>query len=442
MKATLSDQIHLSGFTLEQSEAIQQSLTFRNPKHVEAQQQGRSTYGIPRMLELFEIVPDGLVIPRGVSLPSGVTEINDQRNTHPVKITTSIQPRPYQERATRLAINSGGGMIVAPTGSGKTTLGIEIASRLGQRCLVLVKSLDLAKQWQDAIKRFTGLDAGLIGGGKWQEGQEFTIGLVQTLVKHESSLDYGLVFVDECHNIPAVQAYKVINRQAARYRYGLSATPQRRDNLEFMIHAALGEVVAEVEAHEVDGAVLPVTVSIIQHNFIGNPESWTDFINLLAQDDERNRVIVASAIKSSRVRGTAVLTATVSHAETLTQLVRQHGVDALLLHGQLPNKVREQRMTDAPNSPLIIGTLSLLSEGIDWPHVGAIIFAAPVSASVDRETPAATRLIQSIGRGRRPYPGRSMAHVLDIIDNHPLGRSAYRKREEIYRQQGFMVRER
>ena len=137
-----------------------------------------------------------------------------------------------------------------------------------------------------------------------------------------------------------------------------------------------------------------------------------------------------------------MLTATIAHAETLTWLVKQHGIDALLLHGQLPKKVREQGMRDAPGSPLIIGTLSLLSEGIDWPHVGAIIFAAPVSASVDRDTPAATRLIQSIGRGRRPYPGRSMAYVLDIIDNHPLGRSAYRKREEIYRQQGFLVRNR
>jgi len=299
MKATLSNQIHLSCLTTAQSEVIQQALTFRNPKHVEAQQQG-PTYGIPRILELFEIVPGGLVIPRGVSLPSGVTEIDDQRNSYPVVIGSTIQPRAYQERCIKRAIHQGSGVIVAPTGSGKTTMGIEIAARLGQRCLILVKSLDLAKQWQDAIKRFTGFDAGLIGGGKWQEGEQFTIGLVQTLVKQDSGLDYGLVIVDECHNIPAAQAYEVINRQAAKYRYGLSATPQRRDNMEFMIHAVLGGIVAEVEAHEVGGAVLPVTISTIQHNFIGNPESWTDFINLLALDDERNRVIVASAIKSSQ----------------------------------------------------------------------------------------------------------------------------------------------
>lgn len=442
MIATLSDRIYLEDMHDENAH-IKQTLTFPNPKYNEALSFGRSTRDIPQTIELFEQLLEDIAIPRGIALDKlGIDSVEDKRKCHPVQFTTSISLRDYQARAVKLAFDAGGGVIVAPTGSGKTTMSIELASILGERCLILVKSLDLAKQWQAAIKQFTGRDAGLICGGKWEEGREFTIGLVQTLVKHWGSLDYGLVIVDEAHNIPAQQAYNVINQQKAKYRYGLSATPQRRDNLEFMIHAVLGPIVAEIESHEVNGAVLPVTVSTVHHNFIGNPESWTDFINLLSLDEERNRVIVSRAIKSSRVVGTAVLTATVSHAEALTALVNQHGVDALLLHGQLPKKVREQRMRDAPDSRLIIGTLQLLSEGIDWPHVGAIIFAAPVSASVDdRVTPAATRLIQSIGRARRPYPGKLRAHILDIIDNHPLGKSAYRKRAEIYRLQGFLTRE-
>jgi len=96
-------------------------------------------------------------------------------------------------------------------------------------------------------------------------------------------------------------------------------------------------------------------------------------------------------------------------------------------------------MNDVSNSQLILGTLSLLSEGIDWPHIGAIVFAAPVSASIDKATPSATRLIQSIGPARRPYPGKSAAFVMDIIDSHPFGLAAYKKRFEIYQQQGFEV---
>ncbi|MDD1621950.1 MAG: DEAD/DEAH box helicase [Methylococcaceae bacterium] len=419
MKASISDKTYLSDLTGAEIASIKKSLTYQNPKYLEALKQSRSVRGIPKTIELFQGTDDGLSIPRGISLALlGVVagDVMDDHHSHPVEITSIIEPRTYQERALREMVSAGGGVLVAPTGSGKTTIGIELASRLGERCLILVKSKDLAEQWIGAIKKFTGLDAGLIGGGKWKESEQFTVALVQTLFKHDGPLDYGLVIVDECHNVPARQAFAVINRQRAKYRFGLSATPQRRDDLEMMIHAALGPLVAEIESSEVSGAVLPVTVPTLQYNFQGNPKSWVDFINKLAEDPERNRLIVNSAIKSSRSIGTAVLTGTVEHAEKLHQRIKQHGIDALLLHGKLPKKLREERMHGAPDCQLIIGTLSLLSEGIDWPHVGAVIFASPVSAAVNKETPAATRLIQSIGRARRPFPGKLVAHVMDIID--------------------------
>ncbi|MFI3196540.1 MAG: hypothetical protein QX195_12025 [Methylococcaceae bacterium] len=58
----------------------------------------------------------------------------------------------------------------------------------------------------------------------------------------------------------------------------------------------------------------------------------------------------------------------------------------------------------------------------------------------DRETPAATRLIQNIGRGRRTFKSRKFCNVLDIVDSHPLGKSAFKKRAVIYHQQNFSVR--
>ncbi len=368
-------------------------------------------------------------------------EIVDKRRRCFAAFGTDIDPRPYQERAIQQAVKAGGGVIVAPTGAGKTTMGIEISARLGQRCLILVKSKDLAEQWQQAIKRFTELDAGMICGGKWIEGDQFTIATVQTLVKHETSLQYGLVIVDECHNTPAEQCYTVINLQAAKHKFGLSATPQRRDGLEFMIHAALGPVVAEIKQSEVEGVVLPVVVETLYYPLQGNPQSWQAFNKLLADDLQRNQLIVNKAISASRTTGTAILTSTIEHAERLHGLIKQHNINSLLLHGQLSTKVRAERMEAAPSHRIIVGTLSLLSEGIDWPHVGAVVFAAPVSAEVNRETPAATRLLQeSIGRARRPFPGKQYARVIDIIDRHPFGLAAGKKRGEIYRQQGFDVR--
>lgn len=443
MKAILSNKIDLTDLTKHEEVIVKKSTTFTNPAFITALKQGRNLHRIPQTIELFTQTEIGLSIPRGVCLKTlglAIQSIEDRTNKHPVSITTSIKARPYQERVIQQSLAAGGGVIVAPTGAGKTTMGIEIAARLGQRCLILVKSRELAQQWQGAIKKFTGLGAGIIGGGKWVEGDEFTVATVQTLVKHELSLDYGLVIVDECHNVPAQQAYEVINRQAAKYRFGLSATPQRRDGLEPMIHAALGPVVAEIKQSEVEGAVLPVVVSTIHHDFNGSPKSWADFLGKLAADASRNQLIIKSALKSSQITGTAVLTSTIEHAETLTRMAIEQGAEPVLLHGQLPAKQKVAARAKAETSNLIIGTLSLLSEGIDWPHVGAVIFAAPVSAEVARKTPAATRLIQSIGRARRPYPGKRCAYILDIVDRCGFGISAARKRGVIYKQQGFEVR--
>lgn len=316
-----------------------------------------------------------------------------------------------------------------------------MASRLKQRTLILVKSKDLAKQWVEAIKQFTGLDAGLIGGGKQSEGEQFTLGLTQTLSKRElSPLHYGLVIADECHNLPANQAYTVMNGLNAKYKYGLSATPQRRDNLEFMIAGAIGPICSEINQDQLQGKVLPVHITTVEAPFNSEVESWTEFLNVLVDDEQRNKMIVDRATKSSKKVATIILCSQVRQCELLGVMCTENGVSPLVIHGQLPAKARAERMEKAQEAQLIIGTLSLLSEGVDLPHLTALIFASPVSASIDRDNPAATRLIQSIGRCRRPYKNKTTAYVLDIIDQCGFGVSTYNKRNTIYQQQGFKVK--
>jgi len=443
MKIILKNTIQIITHSDNENQIIKQ-FTFNNPKHHEAESFGRSTYGIDRTLCLIKKSDKGTYAPIG-TLNYLIETFNpcceDSRATVTATIPFTGTLRPYQEQFINSALMAGGGQCIAATGAGKTVCAIAMASRLKQRTLILVKSKDLAKQWQDAIKQFTGLECGLIGGGKNTEGEQFTIGLTQTLCKRDLSLlHYGLVIADECHNLPANQAYNVINGLNAKYKYGLSATPQRRDNMEFMINGAVGDKCAEINQSELNGKVLPVAIKTIEHEFNSDVESWTGFINALVDDKARNLIIISHAIKASEAMGTIILCAQVRHCELLANLIRKAGTNALTLHGQLPTKERANRMKSAPNAPLIIGTLSLLSEGIDLPHLKALIFAAPVSATIDKENPAATRLIQSIGRCRRPYKKNTQAFVLDIIDQCGFGVSAWNKRKRIYELQGFEVR--
>jgi len=442
MKITLSNKIEIQTTPAIEKQVIKQ-FTFANPKYQAANDFGRSTRGIDRTIRLCDQVEKKIIAPLGILdylLQTFNPEVIDQRGTVEVKIPFTGELRAYQETFVQDAINAKGGVMVAATGAGKTVSGIALASQLQQRTLILVKSKDLANQWIDAIKQFTGLDAGLIGGGKNTEGEQFTIGLTQTLSKRDvSELNYGLVIADECHNLPASQAFTVMNGLNCKYRYGLSATPQRRDNMEFMIYGAIGEVCAEINQDELQGKVLPVCVKAIQHEFDADVESLAEFITALVDDENRNLKIISHAIKASKTMGTIILCAQVRHCDLLESMCRDRDVSALVLHGQLPAKVRADRMAKAQDAQLIIGTLSLLSEGLDIPKLSALIFAAPVSAVIDKDNPAATRLIQSIGRCRRPYPNKSKAYVLDIIDECGFGVSAWNKRATIYQQQGFKV---
>jgi len=406
MQVRLSSKIEIQT-TPDIEQAITRQFTFANPKFSSAVQFGRSTYGIDETLCLADYSEtEGFTLPMGLLdylMQTYQPEIIDNRHSVTTTIPFTGELRPYQEQFVNNAM-LWGGIMVAATGAGKTVSGIALASRLKQRTLILVKSKDLANQWRDAIKQFTGLDAGLMGGGKNTEGEQFTIGLTQTLSKRDcSQLIYGLVIADECHNLPANQAFTVMNGLNCQYRYGLSATPQRRDNMEFMIYGAIGGICSEINQEQLEGKVLPVCVKSIRHEFDADVESWAEFITALVDDESRNIKIVAHAIKISETMGTVILCAQVRHCELLESMCREGGASALVLHGKLPTKVRAERMEQAPESPLIIGTLSLLSEGIDLPHLTALIFGAPVSAVIDKANPAATRLIQSIGRCRRPY---------------------------------------
>jgi len=442
MKIILSNQIEI--ITTEENEGlIIEQFSFDNPKYLDALQFGRSVRGIDNQICLIKLVENKFFGPIGILdylLQTFNPEVIDERYTVTVNIPFTGTLRPYQETFVDKAINAEGGQMVAATGSGKTVSGIALASHLKQRTLILVKSKDLASQWHQAIKQFTGCDAGLVGGGKNIEGEEFTVALTQTLSKRDmSQLHYGLVIADECHNLPASQAFTVMNGINSKYKYGLSATPQRRDNMEFMIAGAIGDICSQIDQGQLQGKVLPVHVSAIDMPFNAEVENWNEFINVLVDDEQRNQVIVDRAIKASTTMGTIILCAQVRHTELLGAMCNELGVYPLVLHGQLPTKVRAERMGKAPEAQLIIGTLSLLSEGIDLPHLSALIFAAPVSASIDKDNPAATRLIQSIGRCRRPYQNKTKAYVLDIIDQCGFGVSAYNKRAIIYQQQGFKV---
>ena len=264
---TVSRDLHLAGGPAAFHSDLMAHLTFLNPKWLENDRMKRWNRGTPKVLKFYDKVRTGLRIPRGYLRQlilqcrrDGIEhEIVDRRNRlAPLSFTFNGALRDFQQQAVSVMLQRDFGTLCAPTGSGKTVMGLAMVAQRRQPALVVVHTRDLADQWVDRISTFLGIpesDIGVMGGGSKTVGDRITVALVQTLVKCADDLAprVGFLLVDECHRCPSRTFTEAVTAFDCRYMLGLSATPWRRDNLSRLIFWHLGDVHHEVDKSGVSG---------------------------------------------------------------------------------------------------------------------------------------------------------------------------------------------
>src|SRR5207302_2046277 len=116
----------------------------------------------------------------------------------------------------------GRGVVVLPTGAGKTVVALMAIERLALRTLIVVPTIELLAQWQSAICQHLGLPrnaVGIVGGGR-REVRDLTIITFDSAAMPRSRhLDgFGLLIVDEVHHLPAAQYRRIVSKAAAPCR--------------------------------------------------------------------------------------------------------------------------------------------------------------------------------------------------------------------------------
>lgn len=395
----------------------------------------------------------GVHFPRGYAgdffrqYPALYSQMKDSRSTTPAAIPAlqGITLRDYQQRAVDVIGVRDQGIIEAPTGAGKTIIGLSLMHKAQQRALVLVHNKALLQQWQQVIKKLLGIEAGVIGDGKWYEGEHITIAVIQTLVKRFDQLPklgqgYGLLMVDECHHIPATTFSAVVNELPCRYRFGLTATPWRNDGLHEIISRYIGRNLVKISAGEVEQAGGIVGAQVVRVHVGGCCDSdgvnaydddylYHEFIADLAICERRNDMLMQLATEQAWHTPTLILTDRVRHAEMLCQM----NPAAILVHGGLGKKTREQALRAMTRADLSIGTFGTLGEGVDVARWGCLVLAMP--------TGSRARVLQALGRVLRASEGKESALIYDICDLHPFAEKNMGKRLAIYRERGYTVRE-
>ncbi len=156
-------------------------------------------------------------------------------------------PRPYQLEALDAWLAAGGrGVVVLPTGAGKTLVGLLVIARCAVSTLVVVPTLDLLDQWRHALLEGLGAPAACVGtfGGGRRDLRPITISTYDSAAIHTHKLaGFGLAVFDEVHHLPAATYRLAAQGILAPFRLGLSATPERGDGLEADLEHLVGPVV-------------------------------------------------------------------------------------------------------------------------------------------------------------------------------------------------------
>lgn len=358
----------------------------------------------------------------------------------PEYLLTHKTLRPYQELGKKEFLIKKIAMLKMATGSGKTLTAIEIIRTLKTKTLIIVNRVELLNQWKKELEDNLGLKIGIIGNGKI-DIQDVTVATIQTIVKHLSKYkDYlktiNFCIIDECHNINDKSYYqfsqKLVN---TKYRLGLSGTPKRGDDKSMYLNAICGNICYTIKADKlIKENVLEKPKIIFIKNYmskkcitektlnlktglINETEKYNNvYDNFIVTNNERNNLIQQIVIKHNKEK-ILILVKKVEHGNFLANLLNVN-----YLNGSTNKKERTKLLQDFKDGTIniLIGTLSIFSEGLDIPTLKILINVS--GSKSDNKT------IQTLGRLLRKHNDKDYCIYYDFVDEHNMLKNASRHR--------------
>lgn len=326
--------------------------------------------------------------------------------------------------------NNGGGIISLPCGFGKTVIGIYIACLLKVKTIILVNRTELLNQWIERINQFCfNCNIGTILQDKIDiDNKDIVIGMLQSIsmkdYDKEIFKDFGLLIVDECHHISSKIFSKALYKITSKYTIGLSATPKRKDNLEYIYKWYLGDMLYVLnQKKNNDVNVCVINYFSIDKKFKETRKynlkqkrdmfNYVMSINNLVEVNERNLLIlnIVKELIKNPLRKILVLSARVEHLEQLNTLMNDYitqnnlSIKSCIFTGK--NKKDEKKFA-IDYGDIIFGTYSIAKEGLDIPRMNTLILSTPEND-----------IIQSIGRIMRKFNPQCLPLIIDLTDYLP-----------------------
>ena len=322
-------------------------------------------------------------------------------------------------------ITNYGALLVLPCGFGKTVCGIWLALQLKRRTIIIVHKEPLMTQWRERIEQFApGAKIGKLQQKTIDvEDRDFVLATVQSLtvrkVPYDSSIldTFGMVIVDECHRMAADKFSQAVPQFKAKYRLGLSATPDRRDGLTPILLWHIGDVAyratrvfEEVNIQRVIYTKGCRTEIRMKNGKLNIPR----MITRMAADQQRNELILDQINWAiAQGRKTLVLSSRVDQISKLVEAINRKWPVSELTDCPTAAKyvggMKPEARTDATHSKVIVATYKCADDGLDIPSLDTLVLATTRS-----------NLEQPVGRILRVHPNKQTPMVIEIVDNFSI----------------------
>jgi superfamily II DNA or RNA helicase len=166
--------------------------------------------------------------------------------------------RDYQDEAFDAWLEAGKrGVIVLPTGAGKTVVAMAAIAHVNAPALVVVPTIDLMEQWRRNLEREFETEVGAYGGGE-NTLRAITVSTYDSAFIRAEELGnrFMLVIFDEVHHLPAPSFCQIAELFAAPFRLGLTATYARDDEGHRLLPRLVGNIVYELDTNDLAGTHL------------------------------------------------------------------------------------------------------------------------------------------------------------------------------------------
>lgn len=465
--------IPTKGLSAKAVNHLKRLAAFKNPEFYAKLGMRLPVYNLPRIISCSEITDDYLILPRGCE-ESAIdflrennvdVEIQDKANPGmPITVEFNGQLYSEQEHAIEELARHRCGTLYATTAFGKTVTAAAMIARKKVNTLILVHTKALLDQWRKCLSEYLITDfqpeEQPKGRGRRKKFQQFgalsstentlngniDIALLQSCINDNEVKpfvrEYGMVIVDECHHAPAFNFEHVLREVNARYVYGLTATPIRKDGHQPIIFMQCGEIRytsdPKVQQAQQSFRRLLIPRFTSHRNLNADGSNYAQILEELTENESRNKLIlddVASNLAEGRTP--IILTARTAHVDILTKQCRKICPNVIRLVGNDSAKAKREvmsRLNDIPaNEPLIVvATGKYVGEGFDLPRLDTLMLALPVSWK--------GLIAQYTGRLHRNYPGKNETRIYDYIDLRvPVCDSMYRKRLHGYKAVGYSI---